>query len=145
MPIDPRRAQLLAALHVGQRLWLKTGGLSMWPLLLPGDRLLAVRCSADALEPGELAIIRYGEMLVAHLVVASRPARTASLVGVPDAPGGQALARVEAVKRGKVRLDIPPALRHLFRFIPSSAFLLKQLPGARAMVGLLRQGRPTRR
>ena len=138
---DRRIVDLLTELPQGRRVWLSAAGLSMWPLLLPGDSVRVLRCRDDDLAVGDVAVVRYPhELLVAHLVVATKPVRTSSSVGTPDRPGAVVVGRVVELRRGRVRVPLPRRLRHLFRFLPPVAGAVRRLPLARRLVRLLRRG-----
>ena len=48
------------------------GGNSMWPTLLPADRLILEECDARTLRPGEIVVYRNGSRLAVHRVLAVR-------------------------------------------------------------------------
>lgn len=113
MKVTP--GELLEALPFGKALWVSTRGRSMWPLLSGGESLHAVRCSPDALKPGDLAVLRrpVDGALVAHLVVKAAPFETASLWGIRDAPGLLPLAKVDRVRHGSREVLLAPEHRFL--------------------------------
>ncbi len=47
-------------------------GNSMWPTLLPADRLTLEECDAKALRPGEIVVYQNGARLAVHRVLAVR-------------------------------------------------------------------------
>ncbi|WP_163786257.1 GNAT family N-acetyltransferase [Myxococcus vastator] len=102
---------VLEALPPGHRLWVRGAGRSLFPLLRAGDSVRVMRCGPGSLEAGDVALMRQGRELVAHMVVSTRPWRTASLLGAPDAPGGVTLGRVVALRRGRWVLPLPRPLR----------------------------------
>lgn len=104
---------VLEALPPGQRLWVHGVGGSLHPLLRGGDPVRVLRCGPGALARGDVALLRQGRKLVAHVVVATRPWRTAPLLGGQgqDAPGGVVMGRVVAVKRGPWVVPLPRPFR----------------------------------
>jgi hypothetical protein len=103
----PDVAGLLTALPPGKSVWIEARGRSMWPLLLPGDRVKAVRCAAETLSVGDVAVlVRSDGVLVCHGVVGVAPIRTANMSGTLD-DGLLPLARVERVRRGTTELPLP--------------------------------------
>lgn len=102
---------VLEALPPGHRLWVRGAGRSLSPLLRAGDSVRVMRCGPGSLAPGDVALMRQGRELVAHVVVSTRPWRTASLLGPQDAPGGVTLGRVVALRRGRWVVPLPRPLR----------------------------------
>ena len=102
---------VLEALPPGQRLWVHGAGRSLYPLLRGGDSVRVLRCGPGSMARGDVALVRLGRQLVAHMVVSTRPWLTASLVGGVDPPGGVTLGRVVAVRRGQLVLPLPRPLR----------------------------------
>ena len=49
--------QVLRQLPEGGTLWVRGLGRSMWPLLRSGDSLQVLRCAAEAVAPGDLAVL----------------------------------------------------------------------------------------
>lgn len=136
---DRRVVDLLTALPLGERIWLASAGLSMWPFILSGDSLRVLRCAEPDLAVGDVAVVLYDpDVLVAHLVTSTSPFQTSSSVGTPDAPGATVLGRVVELRRGPLRLRIPRRVRHLLRLAPTAAQLLRRLPLARRLVNHLR-------
>ncbi len=89
-------------------MWMEARGQSMWPLLLPGDRLQVERCSPEAFIVGDIAVMsRADGMLVCHGVVSLQPFATASTTGRIDEPL-EPLARVIEVKRGRWKMPLSP-------------------------------------
>lgn len=139
MAIDPRLLALLRALEPGRRMWLSSGGRSMWPLIVHGDRLCVERVGPHGVREGDVAVLCFGEgLVVAHLVTCAAPLRTVSSVGVVDPPGAELLGRVVALRRGALRLPWPRALSRALRHLPALAALSKRLPLARRLVRALR-------
>lgn len=100
-------AELLAVSPPGATLWVGGLGRSMEPLLRSGDQLKVQRCSEADVRPGHIALVELSSgALIAHVVQASRPLRTASLFGVADPPGGTVLARVVALRRSERELSL---------------------------------------
>lgn len=56
-------------LQEGYNIKVPVNGYSMFPLLLPGDRVLIAPASPENLIPGEIALFRQGSHLVAHRIV----------------------------------------------------------------------------
>ena len=136
---DPRLEALLRALHPGQRLWLRAGGRSLWPLVLDRDQLLVERGDEAALKRGEIAlVVDDRDRLVAHLVEALRPLRTVSSVGVVDAPAKEVLGKVVAVRRGERTVRLVRGARHLLKLVPPTARVFKRVAVLRLFVQLLR-------
>ncbi len=76
-------------------------GLSMWPWLLPGDRLL---CRYDDLPPkkGDIVLSRLDGRMIVHRVIATDPVRLkGDRAVVADPPDLPVLARVVGWRRGE--------------------------------------------
>jgi L-amino acid N-acyltransferase YncA len=127
---------LIEATPLGQQLWLRGAGRSLYPLLRSGDSVRVLRCEPEELARGDVALVRVGRRLIAHVVLSTGPVVTASLLGRED-PEGVPLGRITALRRGLLVLPLP-------RLTRSTLFLgqrlLSQLwasPGGRkAMVRL---------
>lgn len=131
--------RLLRALQNGRRLWARTSGRSMWPVLRDGDGIRILRCERGDLRRGDIAVFtRHDGRLVAHFVVTEAPLRTCSSMGALDPPGAELLGRVVEVRRGRVRLPLPSTARHLLRWAPVAARAARRLPFAIALVRALR-------
>lgn len=141
MSPDARLKELLRALPPGQRMWMRAGGTSLWPLLLDGDSLQVLRTAPGDLEPGDVAVVALGDTFVAHLVARVSPLVTVSSVGVIDPPASEVLGRVIAFRRRGVEVPLPRGARHLLRLVPTAAALAKSVPGLRALVRTLRDRR----
>lgn len=103
---------ILKAQPEGKVMWIAVRGSSMRPVLVGGENLKVVRCSAAQLEAGQIAVLlRADGVLVAHLVVGTRPVRTASFAGTVDPPGLEVLARAVTVRRGSVEVPMTPLAR----------------------------------
>ena len=136
---DPRIEELLRALQPGQRMWLRAGGRSLWPLVLDRDQLLIERGGEAELKRGQIALfVDRHDQLVAHLVEALGPLRTVSSVGVVDEPAKEVLGRVVAVRRGDRTVQLRRGTRHLLKLVPPAARVLKRVVLLRAFVQLLR-------
>lgn len=136
---DPRIEALLRALPSGQRLWLRAGGKSLWPLVLDGDQVHVERGDEDALRRGDIALVVNPQgQLVAHLVEQTAPLVTVSSVGVVDPPAREVLGRVVAVRRGALTLKLPRGAHLALRQVPRLSRALKRLPGLRHLVRRLR-------
>lgn len=136
---DPRIEALLRALPVGQRMWLRAGGRSLWPLVLDGDQLQVERLDEAALRAGDVAlVVNPAGQLVAHLVESTSPLVTVSSVGVVDPPAREVLGRVVALRRGGVRLTLPRGAHLVLRQVPAVSRALKRVPGLPTLVRRLR-------
>ncbi|SET34785.1 mycothiol synthase [Stigmatella erecta] len=94
----------------GSRLWLRGAGRSLYPLLRSGDSVQVLRCGPEALSRGDVALVRVGRRLIAHVVISTGPLVTASLLGKGD-PAGVPLGRVTALRRGWWILPLPRVMR----------------------------------
>jgi hypothetical protein len=116
----PDLTALLAALPSGRTLWIEVRGRSMWPLLMPGDRLKVQRCAAATLRAGDIAIMAGGDgALVCHPVVSTQPFTTASITGRADV-GLEPLARATHVARGERTWSFPRGLVLTFQRVWSA-------------------------
>lgn len=105
-----RRADLSSLLEqspMGTRLWVRGTGRSLYPLLRSGDAVQVERCGPEALAPGDVALLRGRRGLTAHVVTATLPLVTESLLGGVDADEGVALGRVVALRRGRLVIPLP--------------------------------------
>ncbi|MFP2925308.1 hypothetical protein ACLESO_08835 [Pyxidicoccus sp. 3LG] len=66
---------VLESLPPGQRLWVRGAGRSLYPLLRSGDAVRVLRCGPGLLARGDVALMRHGRQLVAHVVVSTQPWR----------------------------------------------------------------------
>ncbi|HEY8212331.1 MAG TPA: GNAT family N-acetyltransferase [Myxococcaceae bacterium] len=99
---------LFSALPRGREIWIRVWGRSLLPLLRSGDLVRAVRCGESDIRPGDIAVIRRRRgPLVGHIVTSVGPVRTASFLGVPDAPGAEVLGRAIAVRREGLPFALP--------------------------------------
>jgi hypothetical protein len=135
---DPVLIALLRALPPGGTIWLSADGVSLWPLLKPRDSLELTRCAQEQLQLGDLAVVRSHATLIAHIVVQLAPLRTASIVGIEDPAGLEALARVTKVRRGGRTVPVPRGVNLVLRHVPGAATVAKRLPLLRALVRKLR-------
>jgi RimJ/RimL family protein N-acetyltransferase len=99
-------AALVEATPAGRQIWLRGAGRSLYPLLRSGDSVRVLRCAPEGLARGDMALVRVGRRLVAHVVVSTEPLTTASLLGGRD-PAGVALGRITALRRGSLLLPLP--------------------------------------
>ncbi|WP_224364287.1 GNAT family N-acetyltransferase [Hyalangium versicolor] len=99
-------ASLVEGTPPGKQLWLRGAGRSLYPLLRSGDSVRVLRCAPEELVRGDVALLRVGRKLVAHVVVSTQPVVTASLLGKQD-PVGVPLGRVTALRRGAWLLPLP--------------------------------------
>lgn len=90
---------LLSVLRDEGAVWLPVNGPSLRPLLSLGDAARVERCAADALRPGDLALVRRGDAWAVRVVVRAAPLRTARLRGGAEAETGEVAGRVVAVRR----------------------------------------------
>ena len=132
-------AALLEASPPGSALWLRGLGRSMAPLLRSGDSLRVLRCSASEVRPGDIALLRRPDGgLTAHLVDAISPLATSSFLGRRDAPGGEVLGRVVAVRTRGLVVPLPRGGRHLLSALHRAASAASRAPGARGVARALR-------
>lgn len=130
---------LLRALPAGGVIWLAASGKSLWPLLRSGDSLRVRRTDADGLTLGDVAVVKLpGGVLAAHLVVALQPVRTASSVGIEDAPATEVLGVVTAFRRDGVVREWPRGAALVLRWLPATSRWLKRVPGLRRVVRAFR-------
>jgi ribosomal protein S18 acetylase RimI-like enzyme len=100
--------ELFAALPPGREIWVRVWGRSLMPFLRSGDLLRAVRCGEQDIRRGDIALVRRRRgPLVGHVVTQVGPVRTASFLGVPDAPGAEVLGRAVAVRREGFPFALP--------------------------------------
>lgn len=111
-------------------------GKSLWPLLRDGDSLRVERCLSVRL--GDLAVIRLGDALLAHIVVSIHPLRTAATNGRVDPPAHELLGRVIAFRRGRQLFSWPERAAWALRWWPALARAARRLPGAHTVVHRLR-------
>lgn len=139
--MDERFKALLEARAPGEVMWLRAAGNSLWPFVRDGDSLRVLRCGDGGVRRGDVAVVETAEgLLVAHLVVAVAPVRTASSNGREDAPPRAVLGRVTALRRRGRVVPVPGAARWLLRWVPALSRALRHVPGARALVRRLRDG-----
>ncbi|WP_163998130.1 GNAT family N-acetyltransferase [Pyxidicoccus caerfyrddinensis] len=142
---------VLEALPPGQRLWVHGVGGCLHPLLRGGDAVRVLRCGPGALARGDVALLRQGRKLVAHVVVSTRPWRTAPLLGGVDAPAGVTLGRVVAVKRGEWVVPLPRPVRPALWMTQRALAAVWARPGGRVVYRRVRDfffsgwSRPLRR
>lgn len=130
---------LLRGLAPGGVMWLQASGRSLWPLLRDGDSLRVERVDAQALERGDVAVVKLpGGVLAAHVVIETSPLTTASTAGIVDVGPVEGLARVTGYRRDGVVHAWPRDLRLVLRHWPKTARALKYLPWLRGVVRRLR-------
>lgn len=98
----------------------RVNGVSMMPAVRPGDVIVAQRCRAAELKPGQIALYRRGTGLVAHRVLRMDGGRMISrgdALSCEDSPAEEAdiVGRVVLVTRGRRRVD--PGLTLLRRVV----------------------------
>ncbi len=103
-PLD--LAEFVESAARGRQLWLRGAGRSLYPLLRSGDSVRVLRCAPEELARGDVALVRVGRQLVAHVVISTNPLVTASLLGGKD-PAGVPLGRITALRRGAWVLPLP--------------------------------------
>lgn len=139
MPPEGNPLRVLEALHSGQLLWARTSGRSMWPVLKDGDGIRILRCNQHGLRSGDIGVFATKSgRLVAHFVARVDPLRTCTSMGALDPAGAELLGRVVEVRRGRVRIPLPSAARHLLRWAPVAARAARRLPFAIPLVRALR-------
>lgn len=80
----------------------------MVPLFFSDDVLRVERCAESDLRRGDVAVLLAPDQrLIAHLVVATEPVRTSSLLGTRDEQPLEPLGRVIAARRGPLVLPLP--------------------------------------
>ncbi|KFE63004.1 GNAT family N-acetyltransferase [Hyalangium minutum] len=104
---------LIEATPPGQELWVRGAGRSLYPLLRSGDSVRVLRCAPAELARGDVALVRVGRKLLAHVVISASPFLTAPLLGGKD-PVGEPLGRVTALRRGGLLLPLPRLIRPTF-------------------------------
>jgi signal peptidase I len=126
----------------------ETAGLSMWPFLGPGERLIIKRVTAGDLRIGDLVIYREGDMTVCHRLVKKTKsnreyllyARGDSATRAPDPVRPEILIGrvVGRIKNGRVINVMAPGRRFAARLIVIVAPWLihavravKKVPGVR--------------
>lgn len=107
-PVD--LLELIEATPPGQQLWVRGAGRSLYPLLRSGDSVRVLRCAPEELARGDVALVRVGRKLLAHVVISDSPVQTAPLLGGKD-PTGVPLGRVTALRRGAWILPLPRLTR----------------------------------
>lgn len=139
MKVESLHETLLRGLTPGAVMWLPASGHSLWPLLRDGDSLKVERLG-EPLHVGEIAVVKLPTgVLAAHLVRSLEPLQTSSSVGVLDPRPAEALGRVIGFRRDGVVRPWPRARRHLVRFVPLTARVLRRVPLLRTVVGVLRR------
>jgi mycothiol synthase len=142
---------VLEALPPGHRLWVRGVGRSLYPLLRGGDSVRVLRCGPGAMARGDVALVRQGRRLVAHVVVSKEPWGTAPLVGGLDVPGGVTLGRVVAVRRGAWVVPLPRPFRPALWMTQQALSAAWARPGSRVVFSHVRDfffsgwSRPLRR
>lgn len=129
---------LVEATPAGGQLWLRGAGRSLYPLLRSGDSVRVLRCEAEGLAPGDVALMKVRRQLVAHVVVSTQPLVTAPLLGGRKDPEGVALGRVTALRRGSLLLPLPRVSRPTLFLGQRLLAGLWARPKARAVVRRLR-------
>jgi L-amino acid N-acyltransferase YncA len=141
---------LIEATPPGRQLWLRGAGRSLYPLLRSGDSVRVLRCEPEALARGDVALVRVGRRLIAHVVLSTRPVVTASLLGRKD-PEGVPLGRITALRRGPLILPLPRLARPTLFLGQQVLSRMWASPGARTVLRRMRDmtvsswSRPLRR
>ena len=107
-PVD--LVELVETAAHGRQLWLRGAGRSLYPLLRSGDAVRVLRCAPEELSRGDVALVKVGRQLVAHVVSSTSPRVTATLLGGKD-PEGVPLGRITALRRGLWVLPLPRLAR----------------------------------
>lgn len=99
---------------MGESITLKVLGRSMYPLFRSGDTVRVRRCAEREVARGDVAVVKSANgKFVAHLVVGTRPVRTATFLGGSDAGEVELLGRVTAIGRRPAMLPLPRITRPL--------------------------------
>ncbi len=61
--------ELIEATPPGRQLWVRGAGRSLYPLLRSGDSVRVLRCAPEELARGDVALVRVGRRLLAHVVI----------------------------------------------------------------------------
>jgi L-amino acid N-acyltransferase YncA len=95
--------------------WVQIIGSSMWPLIESGDLLKVRRCRAEAIQRGDIVIVRDSRGgFMAHLASHHGvPVRTVAFHGRDDEGPLELVARAEAIHTRGVEVSLAPGLRHL--------------------------------
>lgn len=120
-------ARRLRRLEVGQTLELRGLGRSLWPVIRSGARLTVERVPASAVRTGDLAVawLESRQSLVCHLVVATRPVRTAALLG-PEDDDVEVLAVVRRATGPGVLIRRPGPFRPLLPLLRRGALKARE-------------------
>jgi hypothetical protein len=139
LKVEGLHEALIRGLAPGAVMWMPASGHSLWPLLLDGDSLKVARLD-EALSVGELAVVKLPNgVLAAHVVRSLNPLQTSSSVGVLDPQPLEALGRVIGFRRDGIVHEWPASRRHLVRFVPTAARVLRRVPLLRTVVNLVRR------
>lgn len=117
--MESRHLSLLRSLPRGEAIWLTADGMSLWPLIRPGDLLRVVRVATGELKCGHIAVARLTTaQWVAHVVIHEDPLITASLGGHVDSAVLEAVGRVDGFRRHGKEYRLPAWHRWWLRWIP---------------------------
>jgi hypothetical protein len=120
-------------------MWLPAAGNSLWPLLRDGDSLRVERVLESALRPGDVAVIKRPDgILAAHLVATLAPLTTVSTANVPDPLPLEALGRVTAFRRAGRVYPWPATLSLALRHWPAVTTQIKRVAFFRSLIRWLR-------
>lgn len=138
-PAELREAQLLERQPIGASVTLRVLGGCMYPLFRSGDALTIRRCEEREIGRGDVAVVKdcHGRF-VAHLVVGTRPIRTATLLGRPDRGDVRLLGRVTSIGRSPAVLPLPKIARPLVWLLHCLVMRLRDGSMSRSAVHYLR-------
>lgn len=106
-------AKAILGLPEGGRAWIQVLGSCMAPLFKSGDSVLVERFGSVQAARGDIVVVRLSDgTLRAHLAISDGArARTSTLRGAEDPPGGAVIARVVAVRRRGFSIPLPSSTR----------------------------------
>jgi GNAT superfamily N-acetyltransferase len=139
-PAELNDAQALERQPVGGSVTLRVLGACMYPLFRSGDSVTVRRCEECEVARGDIAVVkdRHGRFM-AHLVVATRPVRTATFLGREDHGELVLLGRVTAIRRSPAVFPLPTIARPLVWLFHWLAMRLRQGSTSRSAVRYLRE------
>lgn len=138
-PAELYDAQILERQPVGASVTLRVLDGCMYPLFRSGDSLTVRRCEEREIGRGDVAVVKdcHGRF-VAHLVVATRPVRTATFFGKEDQGKLQLVGRVTSIGRSPAVLPLPRVARPLVWLVHWLVMRLREGRTSRSAVRYLR-------